>query len=309
MPVRYSYASLVAANASLGTAIARANRGTAQGLGAALLVDRNQVELLLPLGQRLTPTQQTLVDAAKQHLGLALALGWWQGQIRRNTCAFSSKGSVDTFDCDPPLRGGVGLYHNVSSGKILCTAAFYAKSRSDGKPFIMTAGHCGVSGTGWSAFQPRDGTFHVVGPMHHSKDAGNDDYGIIAINNPSGWNPQPWVYVHASSSTTKNESYPINGDATSPVGTRVCMSGTISKTSCAPVEKVGIGATGADPLGLAQADLCAVKGDSGSPIYSSKLARGILKGQVTGTPHCQDALFQGIREAEKELNVNVVFAS
>jgi streptogrisin C len=304
VPVRHSYASLEAANASLGTVIARANQGTAVGLGSALLVDSNQVELSLPRGQRLNAAQQAVVDQAKRRLGAALRLGWWQGQVRKDACAFAG----GSFDCDPPLRGGTSLYNFAGGVVTTCSSAFYAKSTSDGKPYVMTAGHCGAGGTNWSAFQPRDGAFHSVGTMHHSRDAGNDDYGIITINNPSGWDPKPWVYVHASEDTTENCCYLIKGHATSPKDTRVCLSGAVTGTSCGKVEKVGVGATTDDPSGLAQVDLCAQPGDSGGAIYSGNLARGILVGQVRGAPFCNDALFQGVAEAEDELNVAVVRA-
>ena len=305
--VRHGYTELKQAAAWLTAETARANprahNGLVKGLAVWRLPDKNAVELDLPRGQRLTTTQQATVAAARRRLGGKLTLGTWAGQTRDLACAFLA----GEFDCDPPLRGGVMMYlRNASGGyDFQCTVGFNAKSTVDAKWYVMTAGHCGGPGQTFYVYQPRDAHFHVLGHIHNRVRAGDDDFGIITIDNVPGWNPQPWVYVHPSADTTSNPSYNITGSAGSAQGLRVCVSGAISGSDCGNVETLGGG-------GLARVDLCAKPGDSGAPIFSGGKARGLLVGAEgtdpgqPPTPPCQDRLYQGITEASQQLHVSVV---
>jgi hypothetical protein len=164
----------------------------------------------------------------------------------------------------------------------------------------MTAGHCGDEGQHFLAFQPgRTGQYHPIGQVHNSVDIGNDDYAIIKIENVPGWDPRNWVYVHDTSDTVLDPEYYINATSTSPEGTRVCISGAASGTDCGRVLALNVGGQN----GQARASYCSQSTDSGAPIYSDHKARGI---HVGGSPgNCQNALFQGVREAARELNVRV----
>jgi len=320
VPVRHSYAELKQAAAWLDTEVTRAipptRNGLVKGLSVWRLPDRNMVELDLPRGQRLTTAQQATVAAARQRLGSRLILGTWAGQTRDLSCAWGG----GEFDCDPPLRGGVMMYLRNSQGGYdpECTVGFNAKSTVDGKWYVLTAGHCGYGpGTTFYVYQRRTGQFHVLGHMHRCIWGGrpscvyaaDDDEGIITIDNVPGWDPKPWVYVHAWTgpvpdlSTTTNPSYPIYGTGGSKLGMRVCVSGAIKGTSCGYVEQLGGGS-------LAQVDLCADHGDSGAPIFAGQKALGLLKGanpDETGKPPpaCTDRLYQGITEATQRLHVAV----
>jgi streptogrisin C len=299
VPVRHSYNDLEAANAWLSAAIATANQGAATRLASSMLVHKNVVQLKLPHGQRLSVAQQQVVDQAKRRLGGAHVLGSWSGRIRSNACGFYG----GTFDCDPPLRGGVALYRVNSTAA--CSTAFYARSRSDGKPYIMTAGHCGGAGSLWNAWQPRTGMEHRVGEMWRRSlrnPPDPDDHGIITIDNPSGWNPRPWVYVHASSSTVEDPDYVITRVSGSSIDMRVCLSGMRTGTDCGTVDEVGF----LGPGGYAVVDYCDNPGDSGGAVYSTTAARGIHTGSLEGAPACQGRLYMGVAEAEDDLNVNVV---
>jgi streptogrisin C len=312
VPVRHSYAELQQAATWLTAATARANPAAGKGLTVWRLPDKNAIELDLPRGQRLTTAQQATVAAARRRLGSKLTLGTWSGQTRDLACAWGA----GEFDCDPPLRGGVMMYLRNSQGGYdpECTVGFNAKSTVDGKWYVMTAGHCGTLGQTFYVYQRRTGQFHVLGHMHNcvwAGDArcvysGNDDEGIITIDNVSGWDPKPWVYVHAwtgpVAGTTTNPSYPIYGTEGSWVGLRVCVSGAISGTSCGNVERLG-----SPPGALAQVDLCAEPGDSGAPIFSYQKARGLLKG-ANVPDDCEDRLYQGITEASQRLHVAVALA-
>jgi hypothetical protein len=305
--VRHSYAELRQAAAWLTAESARANpparNGLVKGLSVWRLPDTNTVELDLPRGQRLTAAQRATVAEARRRLGDKLTFGAWSGRTSDLACNWDS----DTFDCDPPLRGGVMLYiRNATGGyDYQCTVGFNARSTIDAKWYVMTAGHCGAVGQTFYVYQPRDAHFHVLGHMHNRVRAGDDDFGIITMDNVPGWDPKPWVYVHSGADTTYNPTYSITGSEGSKKGMRVCVSGAISGSDCGNVEDLGGG-------GWARVDLCATHGDSGAPIFSYGKARGLLVGAVAPdpgqppTPPCQDRLYQGITEASQQLHVYVV---
>jgi len=326
VPVRHSYAELKQAAAWLNAEITRVNpparNRLVKGLSVWRLPDKNTIELDLPRGQRLTTAQQATVAAARQRLGSKLILGTWAGQMRDLACVWSFNGASGktVFNCDPPLRGGLMMYTRSGTSYIpQCTVGLNAKSTVDGKWYVLTAGHCGSPGTTFYVWQPRDRQYHVLGHMHRCIWGGNpncvfssdDDEGIITIDNVPGWDPKPWVYVHAwtgpVAGTTTNPGYPIYGTGGSSQHMRVCVSGAISGTSCGNVESfTGVG-------GLAQVDLCGQPGDSGAPIFSGQKAYGLLKGanpDETGKlpPACQDRLYQGITEATQRLHVAVALA-
>jgi hypothetical protein len=86
--------------------------------------------------------------------------------------------------CYPPLRDGINIFRVDSHGHLLrgqCTGGFIARSRVDGKLYMLTAGHCAAEdGTGpWATAIPHScfrasvaqglaGTRHVSGrrPCH-----------------------------------------------------------------------------------------------------------------------------------------------
>jgi streptogrisin C len=285
--------------------------GLVKGLTVWRLPDKNAVELDLPRGQRPTTAQQATVAAARRRLGSKLTFGTWAGRMHDLACAWSG----GEFDCDPPLRGGVMLYIRSGTSYIpQCTVGFNAKSTVDGKWYVMTAGHCGPPGRTFYVYQRRTLQWHVLGHMHNCVwgeptsgcvYSGDDDEGIITVDNVPGWNPKPWVYVHAwtgaNDRTTENPGYPIYGTGGSRQGMRVCVSGAISGTSCGHVERLGGGS-------LAQVNLCTTHGDSGAPILSGQKAYGLLKGTNNPDDPCEDRLYQGITEATQRLHVAVALA-
>lgn len=302
VPVATSYPQLERDSAWLGSQLRLANSSATTQLSSALLPDRNLVELRLPHAAALTADQTDLVERARKRLGARLTTGTWSGAISRTACRV-----VVTGDCDAPLRGGVSLYLSDGNRDADCTTAFNVRSRKDGKWYVMTAGHCGVKETEFSAYQWRTGQYHVIGRVHNSVNEGNDDYGMISINNVAGWNPKPWVWVQAwgdpaHGGTAANEAYVIKGVRTSPKGTRVCMTGAYSGTSCGNVVALNIGGAG----GYAQADYCTTFGDSGGAVFSAGYARGINVGVLRGYPFCKAAVFQGVIEAADALDVNVL---
>lgn len=305
VPVRHGHPALEDASAWLGAATREANAGADAELLPVLRTDLNAVELRLPDGHALTERQQAVVDEAQRRFGTLVVLGSWQGRIEDDGCAKVLVKVWNTYNCDNPLRGGVGIYDPTSAP---CSTGFTARGRTDGKWYVLTAGHCTTPGEQFTAFQPVSGKFHVVGAVHTSIHTGVslDDMATIAINNVAGWNPKPWVYVKAGAGqgvpgSTEDQDYLISGTATSPIGTRVCMSGALTGTSCGKVLALNVGGPG----GLIQAGYCRQGGDSGGSVLSNHRARGLHKGSLTAAK-CGEAVYQDITEAEDKLNVDVV---
>jgi hypothetical protein len=247
--VQHSYADLGQAHAWLSEAIMKPNppaaKGQISGLASALLIDKNQVQLQLPRGQTLNAAQQAVVAAAKRRLGPSLAVGSWSGQIHTEACEWGLGPAI--WDCDPPLRGGVGIVSFSGTTRATCTAGFNESQLSH-------------------------------------------------------WRPGPYVYVHLSPDTTENSLYPIKAVGSSTKGLRVCVSGAVSGTDCAPVKQTGWPVAG----GYAVVDYCTTGGDSGGPVFSGNYARGIHIGAKTGAAACHDRLYQGVAEATRQLHVSVV---
>jgi hypothetical protein len=144
--------------------------------------------------------------------------------------------------------------------------------------------------------------------MHNSRytqSPSYDDFGIIRNwGNTPFWKPGGYVYVHPGPDTTGDSTYDIYGYGVSSIGSRVCVTGGRSGTDCAAVKAPGWPVSG----GYAVVDYCTTGGDSGAPVYSTHVAKGIHHGAMLGASACHDRLFQGIVEAAQELNVYVVTA-
>jgi hypothetical protein len=167
----------------------------------------------------------------------------------------------------------------------------------------------GAKGTTWEGQPPNpppNSWAVIIGDMHNSVNppGSYNDYGIIAnASNLSYWNPGPYVYVHLHpGETTQNVQYIIKGVGGSTKDLRVCVSGAVSGTDCAPVKQTGWPVAG----GFAVVDYCTTGGDSGGPVFSGNYARGIHVGAKTGATACHDRLYQGVAEATQQLHVAVV---
>lgn len=280
----------------------RANAGAPAPLVTGLAPDRNAVVLTLPQGRALTGSQQRFVANARRAYGTAVVLehSATAYRARKQACHFETGYGLA---CDKPLRGGPA----INRGTALCSAGFITRSRSDNKPYLLTAGHCG-SGTWSTHFY--DGSSHVIGnTWGRPRDDAEGDYQIITINKPGadGWAIRAWVYVNSSlghpgvPGTTYDPDYHISNDSGSRVTDRVCKTGGQGLTDCGTVTRLNV----TTPWGLrhtAETNYCAVGGDSGGPVYVGHVARGIHIGGVEG---CGVHYFQGVQSAENGLNVNV----
>jgi hypothetical protein len=220
--------------------------------------------------------------------------------------------------CDPPLRSGIGIHY----GTAVCSSGFPARSRTDGKLYLLTAGHCARTrnaSSWWTRFP--DQSLHAIGPVHNCQagrgpanncSQGDGDMAILRVNNPSGWQQgRGWVFVRPSANnkgvqgTVRDETYPIRrtGFTGQPLsGFRVCKSGRIS-TSCGEVVAVSVrySANGYEYRWMAAATYARSGGDSGAPIYAGGTAYGLHSGVSGGF-----GIYQGINAAQNVLNVNIL---
>ena len=232
-----------------------------------------------------------------------------------DSCA-TGKGRFTTNElhCDPPIRGGA-LIESPHTG---CSAGFLVKSQNNGKPYLMTAGHCfyGQPHAVWKA-RFADNTTHTIGAGHSHKFPGSGDYALINIDNPTGWKVGPTAYVWVGAShqgiTSENPLYKIDATGHSSVNMVVCVSaGTRVKylnhhTDCGPVK--ALNQTVTDILdgrvvtvtGEVEAILCSNPGASGGPIYKSHKGYGLLSAQANGGG-CK-TYYQGLGNAEKGSHV------
>lgn len=213
-----------------------------------------------------------------------------------------SGGEFNVF-CDAPLRGGVGIFANLS-----CSAGFNVRSVSDGLRYLLSAGHCNAGGTWQTRFA--NGEIHTIGIRHNSYYNANGDAMIITINNPTGWNPQPWVFVDGDGSTVRNETYPIARHGSTMIDMTVCMTGQRDGTECGQVidvDREGAGGV----LHVAEVEGgCIRGGDSGGAVYRNSTAFGIVHGGIFPNGNnnfCSITwLYQGVRDAMSRLNVRLV---
>lgn len=297
VPVRHSLTSLTTANTWLRDQLVRVNKDAPAALAAGYTTAGNAVRLGVPA--ELTVAQRDVVDQARQRFGSMLV-------EYANTVRVTSEACSSLY-CDPPLRAGVRIYNPG------CTLGFLGRSQSDAKLYAFTAGHCVDDNPSSTIYQTHfsDGSVHNIGPRHNFVLSGTGDMAIIRVTNEAGWRARAWVYVRASTGqdgvagTSRDESYPIWADDVSSDEMRICKSGIGQSTSCGRVKELGVTVhydnENVTVGGLARTSYCSLGGDSGAPVFASNRAYGI---HVAGADGCV-AFYQGIREAENLMNVNV----
>lgn len=237
--------------------------------------------------------------------------------------------SCDFPHCDPPLRGGVfiqSVNKNEDGNTNGCTAGFVARSKSDDKPYLMTAGHCfdGFEDdeSTWEAFLPGLVDGEEIGLNHNPYLFGDDgDVGLISIESGSLWRTpsvggkiKPLIYVRKSGtgSTPQAPAYYIRRVGTSVEGKILCATGATNGSSCGEVTRLdvsvkvgegvlGLSGTGVDHLGEMK-NCDPSEGDSGGPVFKRHVAYGLLQG---AKDDCR-IYFQSARRAENALNVRIV---
>lgn len=214
--------------------------------------------------------------------------------------------------CSPPLRGGV----RIETTKWICTAGFIARSKTDNKPYVLTAGHCMDADSGlWSSIFPIGNrhSWEFGGVGGNGKDG---DAGLLTVAPTSVYGAPggvgPYVVVDSSASTTAEEQYKISGQASNAVGQSQCMTGSVKLlngryTACGVVVAVDQTANyggGHIVYHLNEVNICGpVPGSSGGPYYKTHLAYGVESGGSVVDP-C-DNFQQGVNRAGTDLNVVV----
>ena len=290
--VEHSARSLDAAGRWLGEQLVAVDSPSTGGFMSAVDYSANRAILAVP-DRDLSAAETALVADVRSRLADSVLVVASEGEAAPAACTGGNY-------CDPPLRGGIRMSSSTGSG---CSLGFTARSRTDGKWYAMTAGHCG--GGTWST-KFVDGSTHVIGPRHRSVFDTRGDAGIVRVNNPSGWSPQGWVLVEASDDTSYDESYEIEKTGSSSIGMRICKTGYTGSTDCGRVTFLGVTVDYGDVVvhDLGQANFCVIPGDSGGPNYASHRAYGLTSGYIQGADPCV-SFYQGIRAAQNLLNVNV----
>ncbi len=227
--------------------------------------------------------------------------------------------------CDIPLRGGVGIEEHEEGLPIrTCTAAFRARGDTNGKRYLLTAGHCIDSPSAesppfleWDSADSLQNP-HYIGEVEQHTYPTHDWAKIDATG--SYWDVAPWpssvVYWGENTGTVIEENYPINGEASSYLFETVCHSGASTGTSCGTV-------TGLNQTVYFEGDGwligmnrvlngCAYGGDSGGPVFASNMALGMLSGGEVDEEHiCSgpEWYYGNITEATAALNVHIATAA
>jgi hypothetical protein len=244
----------------------------ASGQAVALNLEQNQIDVFtagMPLPERAEEYMSRTPEA-----------------FTRSDIAVNDRPEACLFPyCDAPLRAGVGI---TVSGTLQCTSAFNVKSKSDNKPYIMTAGHCVdafAASTVWGT-RFANGEAHNIGPRHNDTFP-SVDAAILRIDNPSGWNPAATTVVWAANGLSQNDAYSIQDYAVAALNAVVCHSGATTRSKCGTVRELSYDTTyGASDVVVVEPDACTDGGDSGGPWWANARAYGIHSGSGSRTYGC-----------------------
>ncbi|WP_338482935.1 S1 family peptidase [Streptomyces sp. SCSIO 75703] len=177
-----------------------------------------------------------------------------------------------------------------------CSAGFNV---SDGKSdFILTAGHCGPTGSVWFG---GDGTGGQVGRTVAVSFPG-DDFSLVEYADGAAGDGADVVAVG------DGKGVHITGAGDAVVGQRVFRSGSTSGLRDGRV--TALDATVNYPegtvSGLIETDVCAEPGDSGGPMFSEGIALGVTSGGSGDCARGGTTFFQPVTEALASLGVGMV---
>lgn len=149
-----------------------------------------------------------------------------------------------------PYRGGWGIARQTSdTTAVACTDGFHGRD-TDGRPVIITAGHCGGPGSVWMA-EREWRTIGVTSRQVFRQDDSGDDWSIVRSS--GGYALGPTVADGASVKYVARLGRPSRGMA-------VCTTGRLSGTRCGHITQVS-------GNGIILTDIVTTHGDSGSPLF------------------------------------------
>ncbi|OLZ74531.1 serine protease [Streptomyces sp. IMTB 2501] len=180
-----------------------------------------------------------------------------------------------------------------------CSAGFnVTNGQSD---FILTAGHCGPTGSTW--FAGNQGN-QQLGQTVSSTFPGND-FSLVQYASGKAGDGADVVAIGGGNGVR------ITGTADASVGQRVFRSGSTSGLHDGQV--TALNATVNYPegtvTGLIQTNVCAEPGDSGGPLFSDGIALGVTSG---GSGDCRaggTTFFQPVTRALAALNVKLIVSA
>lgn len=224
--------------------------------------------------------------------------------------------------CGPPFRGGIHVDAHDSEN---CTAGFNVQSRSDGKPYVMTAGHCYEMSDIGRIFYARNSAngSDPIGPLHNRYYVRTrwalsmyEDAAIITVDDarhPERQLLRPWI-VAGNQSQVTNPQFEIQGVGYSWEGKTLCFSGAISGGHCGTVEALGKARGHAGYIRMCPEGSTVGKtriGDSGGPFFSvSSSDGGLAHGMLTGVPKREKpCISQYSSAASDAAKMNVDFVS
>ena len=177
-----------------------------------------------------------------------------------------------------------------------CSAGFNVTDGTD--DFILTAGHCGPTGSVWFGDNKGD---RQVGETVSASFPG-DDFSLVEYANGKAGDGADVVAVG------DGKGVRITGAGAPAVGQRVFRSGSTSGLRDGRV--TALDATVNYPegtvTGLIETDVCAEPGDSGGPMFSEGVALGVTSGGDGDCGTGGTTFFQPLPEAMEALGVRLI---
>lgn len=218
----------------------------------------------------------------------------------------------DRTACTPEMRGGV----RIESVDYRCSSGFEATLA--GESVLLTAGHCFevgdiVNHSGIPIGQVEARNFNSLGDNDALRMSQNDSP-LPGIP----WQPSNWIY--ATNNTKQYFIGAVKAKFGENVGDPLCRAGQTTGRICGSVLAVNIVvqiSNGPRLYGQNQANMCALPGDSGGPVYYSGFGHGMTSAASfttdgQGQPACYPVgdsrrwmTYPPLAEAEKDLGVTV----
>jgi hypothetical protein len=180
-----------------------------------------------------------------------------------------------------------------------CSAGFnVTNGQSD---FILTAGHCGPTGSTW--FADTGGT-NQLGKTVTQSFPGND-FSLVQYADGKAGDGAGVVFIG------NGKGVQITGAGDPSIGQRVFRSGSTSGLRDGQV--TGVNSTVNYPegtvTGLIETNVCAEPGDSGGPMFSEGVALGITSGGSGDCTQGGTTFFQPVTKALTELGMQLIVSN
>lgn len=186
------------------------------------------------------------------------------------------------------MRGGLGITSgyvdtNGDSWIVTCSAGFNVQD-SNGKKYMLTAGHCMNDGaTVWSR---RSGSIPlgIASNWVYGNDSDQSDYGIVPYSNADIVAYGSVQYRDGSEGQITSSAPPYAGEETERIGTTSQdLIGKVLSTDSTVTYDDGV-----TLHHMIKASNCTVHGDSGGPLISGETALGVSSGGNYATSPCAD---------------------